>query len=173
METDFQLLYRSTSPWQLFSLVTEYELNVSLPCRFYTWPSFQFDTALDRNTEAKEVMRKGDSLTSHAMVPKRFCWALNCSVFPSVCRALDKAQSWWPRRLPRLNTNANTTVWSWAITPPAWNTNSPQAGAAQVATPQETASSNANKPHFLGKIFSFEWTRNGIDLKASFASKIY
>lgn len=53
MEADFQLLYGSTSPWQLFSLVTEYELNVSLPGRFYTRPSFQFDTALDRNMEAK------------------------------------------------------------------------------------------------------------------------
>lgn len=94
MEADLQLGYGGTSPWQLFSLVTEYELKTSLPCRFYTRPSLQFDKALDRNMEAKEVMRRGDSLTSGAVVPKKFCWAWNwCSVFPSVCRAPDKLQS--------------------------------------------------------------------------------
>lgn len=90
MEADLQLGYGSTSPWQLFPLVTEYELNLSLPCRFYTRPSFQFH----RNMEAEQVMRRGDSLPSCAMVPKKLSWAWNwCSVLPSVCRAPDKLQS--------------------------------------------------------------------------------
>lgn len=75
-------LYGSASPWQLFSLVAEYELQISLPCRF--------DTAWDRNMDAKEVMRR----VADVMVPRKFCQVQNwCSVLPGVCRAPDKLQS--------------------------------------------------------------------------------
>lgn len=82
IEAALQLLYGGTSPWQLFSLVAEHELNISLPCRS--------DTALDRIMEAKGGMRR----VADVMVPKNFCQVQNwCSVFPSVGRAPDKLQS--------------------------------------------------------------------------------